>query len=195
MQFTNEEIINNKIRKYKSKKIISIIIYVLILPFILYSIFLIIQAFIIPNKIPNFLEFKTFIIDKENNEFNLGDIILAKEVPENNIQIDDVIFFRKNNNIVSDRIVEIRENKEDKMFITKGDIEGNNFYIKYNEIEGIYSYKIFNLGKFILFFQKNIIFISTLLIFYFLYFYKASQKRKSFIRKKKRERFNEEFDT
>lgn len=190
MQFTNEEIINNKIRKYKRMKIISIIIFLLLMPLILCAIFLIVQSLIKPTKIPEVYGIKTFIMQENYNEFNIGDIILTKKIDGNNIKIDDIIFYRKNNNIFEGKVIDINNNN----FIVK-DKDNNNFSVKYEEIEGIYYYKFLSLGNIAIFLQNNIILISTLLIFYLLYFYKTTEKKKSFIRKKKRERFEYNFRT
>lgn len=62
MQYTNEAIRERKIKSNKIKKVISIAIYIMLIPLLIYNISLIAQSVINPSKTPSFLGIKTYII-------------------------------------------------------------------------------------------------------------------------------------
>ena len=70
-----------KNRNEKIKKIISIFIYIIIIPIIVINITLIVKSFIKPNKIPDFIGYKNFVIVSESMEptIMVGDAIFVKK--------------------------------------------------------------------------------------------------------------------
>ena len=57
-------------RMYIIGKIISIIFYIILIPIIIFNFTLIIKSFINPNKIPDFLGYKNFVIVSRKYETN-----------------------------------------------------------------------------------------------------------------------------
>ena len=118
----------DKITKEKQKvtrtwKIISIIIYILIIPILIINFTLIIKSFINPNETPSILGYKNYIIVSGSMEPTImtGDSIFVKEVPQNEIKINDIISFQDGNIITTHRIIKIEEENGIKKYTTKGD--------------------------------------------------------------------------
>lgn len=86
MLYTNEAIKIRKKRQVKLKSLINEIIYIVLLPVLIYNIFIIGQAILNPNKTPNFLGIKTYIIVSGSMEPNLqiGDIAVVKKFQKKN---------------------------------------------------------------------------------------------------------------
>lgn len=133
---------------YRTHKIISKIIYAIIIPIIIIDFILIIKSFINPNKIPDFFGFKNFIIVSQSMEPNIrvGDAVLVKQVDEKELEINDIISFHDGTDINTHRISDITEKDGIKLYTTKGDNnkrEDKN-KITFKDIEGKYIFKISN---------------------------------------------------
>ena len=195
MKFTNEEILKRKEKQYKTKKMISTIIYIIIIPVIIYNISLIVQSLLVSNTTPSFLGIKTFVIVSGSMEptLDIGDIILVKDIDENDIRKNDIIAFREGEIIVTHRVIDIIEKEDGKEFITKGDNNNvkDSYPVKYRDIEGKYQeIKISKIGNFVLFMQNKIVIVCILIIFYYIYIHDNNKREKSRIRREKREQFD-----
>ena len=150
MQYTNEYIIKKKKRTEKIKNILSIFIYIIIIPIILYNIFLIIMSIIKPDETPSFLGIKTFVIISGSMEpnLNIGDIVLIKQTNEEQIKVNDIISYREGQNVITHRVIEITQEDKKKKYITKGDVnlKKDEGYITDDEILAIYKYRIAYIG-------------------------------------------------
>lgn len=131
-------------------RVISAIIYIILIPIIIFNFTLIVKSFINPNKTPDFFGFKSFVIVSGSMEPTImkGDAIFVKEVPEEDIKIRDIISFTQGDTNVTHRIVNIEEENGIKKYTTKGD--NNNTEdkekITYQQIEGKYQFKINQFG-------------------------------------------------
>lgn len=145
----------NKVQKEKKvihilSKIISTIIYIIIIPVIIFNFTLIIKSFLNPDETPDFFGYKSFVIISGSMEPNImtGDAIFIKEVPQSEIQINDIISFSQGKSVVTHRVIEIIEEQGVKKYKTKGD--NNNTedkeLVTYEQIEGKYQFKINNFG-------------------------------------------------
>ncbi len=76
-------------------RIVSAILYIILIPIIIFNLTLIIKSFINPNQTPDFFGYKSFVIMSGSMEPTIkkGDAILVKEVPENEIRLNDIISF------------------------------------------------------------------------------------------------------
>ena len=197
MKFTDDEILKNKIKQYKRKKNIATIAYIIIIPIILYNVSLIIQSIVKPNKTPSFFGIKTFVIVSGSMEptLNIGDVILVKDIEENDIKENDIISYREGQSIVTHRVIEIEETENGKKFITKGDNNNvkDSYPVRYRDIEGKYDSKINGIGNVVLFFQNKIVIICVILIFYLIYMHDANKQEKSIMRRAKRNRFENKY--
>ena len=181
MQYTNEWIAKKKRKKENIRKIGTIMIYILIVPIIIYNIFLIIMSIVKPYETPSFLGIKTFVIISGSMEPNLevGDIVLIKEKDKQEIKENDIISFREGQAVITHRIVEIIEEDGTK-YVTKGDNNNakDSNKIEYEDIEGVYIGKISYLGEIVLFLKNKIIIICIILIFYVIYIHNLNTMRK-----------------
>ena len=195
MQYTNEYIKKKKKRKDFIKKIFTTTIYILIIPIIIYNIFLIIMSIVKPYETPSFFGIKSFVIISGSMEpnLNIGDIVLIKSVDEQELKVNDIISFREGESIITHRIVEIIE-KERKKYITKGD--NNNAKdsndVEYKEIEGIFIGKIPYLGYAVIFLKNKIVIISIILILYLLYIHNSNIMKKKQERRRLRNQYERE---
>lgn len=184
-----------KNRNEKIKKIISIFIYIIIIPIIVINITLIVKSFIKPNKIPDFIGYKNFVIVSESMEPTIivGDAIFVKKVPEKEIKINDIISFHDGECINTHRIVGVSEENGIKMYRTKGDNNRgeDKEKVSYSQIEGKYLFKINNFGNLIKVLQSKVtLAILILLVCLNTYFnYRLKYKRKA--RREKRKKYEQ----
>lgn len=193
MRYTND-VINKKIKNGNRRKIIfRIVIYILIIPIIIYNISLIVFSIINKNETPNFFGIKTFVIVSGSMQPDLmiGDIVIVKKCEENDINIGDIISYRAGQSVITHRVIEFSENDGQTGYITKGDNNNvkDNVVVKFEDIEGKYIGKISKLGNVVLFLKNKIVIISIILMFYLIYVHELKVNEKIQIRKEKREKF------
>lgn len=189
MLYTNAEIQKRKIREEKIKKIITNIIYIILVPVLIYNFSLIFQSIINPNKTPSFLGIKTYVIISGSMEPNIkiGDIVVVKEIKneDNQIKVGDVIAFRKGESVITHRISNIEQDENRILRITtKGDNNNteDSDTILINNIEGKAVAVIPRIGYFTLALQNKVIII-VIFIMYYIYISRSDN-----IKRKKRER-------
>ena len=193
MRYTND-VINKKIKDGNRRKIIfRIVIYILIIPIIIYNISLIVFSTINKNETPCFFGIKTFVIVSGSMQPDLmiGDIVIVKNCDKNDINVGDIISYRSGQSVITHRIVEFIESDGQTGYITKGDNNNvkDNVVVKFEDIEGKYIGKISKLGNVVLFLKNKIVIISIILIFYLIYVHELKVNEKIQIRKEKREKF------
>ena len=123
MLYTNEAIKNRKRKTVKRKKIIVTIIYILLIPILIYNLTLIAQSIVNPEKTPNFFGIKAYVIISGSMQpkLDIGDIVIVKNTKLEELQEGDIISFRKGQSVVTHRISEIiKENGEQKYKNTTG---------------------------------------------------------------------------
>lgn len=176
MLYTEEAILKRKQKVETAKKAISIIAYILIISLLIYNISLIAQAIKNPNKTPSFLGVKTYTIVSGSMEptIQIGDIVIVKEVAEDELKEGDVISFRQGQSVITHRIVEIKENE--KTYITKGDSNNveDSIQVDFNSVEGKQIWRIPFLGRISQLLQGKITIIVIALMTY-IFFSHASK--------------------
>lgn len=191
----------DKITKEKRRvnlivKVISIIIYSISIPIIIFNFTLIIKSFIYPNQTPDFFGYKNYIIVSGSMEPTImtGDAIFVKKVPQSEINVNDIISFQDGNVITTHRIIEILEENGVKKYKTKGD--NNNVEDKqkivYEQIEGKYQFKINGFGIVIEILKNKATLILLIFVIIVTYLYKGWLENKNKYRKQKRENYNKE---
>ena len=175
-------------------KIISILIYIITIPIIIFNMTLIVKSYIKPNETPSFFGYKNFIIVSKSmeNTINKNDVIIIREVQKDEIHKDDIIAFFQNNEVITHRIVDIVEDNGVTKYLTKGD---NNLHedkdlVTYEQIEGKYQFKISGFGIILKILKNPITLIILIIILILNCFYGYNRKRKKEIRKQKREIYN-----
>jgi len=198
MLYTNQEIAKRRKRQIKIKKIVAMILYIILIPIMIYNISLIIQSLYNPNKTPSFLGIKTYVIISGSMEpkINIGDIVIAKNIKneEEEINVGDIIAFRKGESVITHRIVKIEKDENGILRITtKGDNNNTNDSesILINNIEGKIINVIPKIGTFILIFQKKIIIIIIIIMCYIYISHSDNVKKRKMKRRLKRLEYEE----
>lgn len=179
---------------YIMLKTISIMIYIIIIPIIIFNITLVAKSCINPNETPTFFGIKSFVIVTKSMEPTImtGDAIFVKQVSEDDVKVGDIISFKDGDSVNTHRIIEIVENNGVKRYKTKGDNnkrEDRNL-VKYSQIEGKYEFRIKGFGKFIEILKNKITLIILLIILVLVSTMQVRLSKKKLERKEKRYKYN-----
>ena len=176
------------------KSILIKILYVIIIPIIMYDMILITQTIIKPGDTPTFLGIKTFTIisNSMNPLINIDDIVIIKEVSEKELKEKDIITFNSNSGIVTHRIIGIQENGHNRIYITKGDSNSTSDTerIGYNQIEGKYIGKIPRAGKILGFLKNRYVFGITIIVLIICFYLDRKRINTKEKRKEKRRKYD-----
>lgn len=188
MLYTNKEIAKRKKVETKIRNIINVFTYIILIIIMSYNISLIIQSIFWPNKTPSFLGIKTYVIISGSMKPNIdiGDIVIVKE--EKNLQIGDVISYRKGQSVITHRIVNITEENEEKKYRTKGDnnnTEDSEIILNEN-IEGKVIKIVPKLGNLALLLKNKMTIIIILIVLYVFISNNYKKNKKMQLRHKKR---------
>ena len=175
-------------------KTISIMIYIIIIPIIIFNITLVAKSCINPNETPTFFGIKSFVIVTKSMEPTImtGDAIFVKQVSEDDVKVGDIISFKDGDSVNTHRIIEIVENNGVKRYKTKGDNnkrEDRNL-VKYFQIEGKYEFRIKGFGKFIEILKNKITLVILLIILVLVSTMQVRLSKKKLERKEKRYKYN-----
>ena len=175
-------------RKKIAKNIKNILYVILII--LIYNMVLIGVSSTNKLKNINLFGYKSYVITSASMEPEIksGDVIISKVTKQQDLQKGDVITFKKNQDVITHRIVDIQNNEEKKYYVTKGD---NNKYedlekIEYGQIEGKYIFKISKLGKFIILLDNKIVILIIMLVILILCIMKIQKDEKKEIRREKK---------
>lgn len=178
------------------KNLLIYALYIIIIPIIIYDMFLIIQTLLKPGVTPDFFGYKTFSIISGSMEpkININDIVIVKNVDKNQIKINDIITFKTENDTVTHRVINIKLIDNELIYTTKGDsnevtdIEK----IEYNQIEGKYVGKIPKIGKLLSLLKNKYIFSLILIFLIISYMLQKKNIQKKITRKEKRQKYEEQ---
>ncbi len=175
-------------------RIISAILYLILIPIIIFNFTLIIKSFIKPNETPDFWGYKSLVIVSGSMEPTIKkqDAILVKKIPEEEIKVNDIISFTTKNQInVTHRVIEIQEENGIKKYTTKGD--NNNTEdkekITYEQIEGKYQFRINQFGMVIQILKSKVTLFLLVIAIILITYYQGRIKKKKQERKQKREKY------
>lgn len=196
--YTNEEIKRRKNKEIKRKRIVSICVYIILIPILIYNINLIIKAIINPNETPSFLGIKTYVIISGSMEPNIkiGDIVITKSIKnkEESIKVGDIISYRKGQNVITHRITNIEKDENGILRIaTKGDNNNteDSERILINNIEGKVITIIPKIGYITLILKDKVLIILIFIIAY-VYISKTEKvKKRKEARKQKRIKYEQ----
>ena len=156
---------------------------IIVLPLLLYNISLVVQAIVDSSETPSFFGIKTYVVisGSMEPEIQIGDIVVAKNAKNENLNVGDIICFRQGQSVVTHRISQKNEEGDDINYKTKGD--NNNAEdtgtITKREIEGKVIKIIPKLGKVSLMLQNKIAIVVIIVIFYIylMHAHKINQKK------------------
>ena len=185
------------------KKILSIICIIILLPVLFVNAVILINSWVHPNEIPSFFGWKPFIVlsGSMESEIYSGDIVVVKEVDKKNLKVNDVIAFKNDDIVVTHRIVEIVNENGTTKYITKGD--NNNTqdkdYVLPENVEGLYQFKVSNLGNLAMFIQTPtgmLVCLSIPILLLILVQVSENAKNKKYIKEEvgKKRRMEEELE-
>lgn len=144
------------------KKILTIVIMIILCSILFVSGVILINSYVKPNEVPSFFGWKPFIVlsDSMETQIMTGDVVVIKEMDTKELKENDIIAFKDNDNIViTHRIIEIIKDKNENIeYKTKGDNnkDEDDGYVKPEQIEGIYKFRIGKLGNLALFVQTPV---------------------------------------
>lgn len=175
----------------KARKIISIIVIILMLPIIFVNGVILTNSIIHPDKVPSFFGWKPFIVlsGSMETEIYAGDLVVVKEVDTNSLKTGDVIAFKSGDVVVTHRIIEIVNENGKIKYKTKGDNNNTDDigYVLQEEVEGLYQFRVSNLGNLAMFMQTPTGMIACLsipLLLLILLHMKESKEDRKYIREK-----------
>lgn len=176
-------------RRNKNRKRITKIIDVFLV-ILIYNVILV--MFSCMNKIEqvNIFGYEAYIVttDSMKPSISSGDVVIVKEVEEQELDKGDIITFTKNGETNTHRITNIEEKEGEKYYTTKGD--NNNVEdsekVKFSEIKGKQIIIIPYLGKIINALENKVIFLVIVLIILILYFLRIKQIEKKENRREKK---------
>ena len=182
---------------YLFVKIITVFIYILIIPIIIFNITLFIKSCINPNEIPDFFGYKTFVIVSESMEptIMVGDAIFSRIVTQDELKENDIISFQDNGEINTHRIIDINTENDIIKYTTKGDNNKSEDKekITYNKIEGVYQFRLKGFGKIIEILKNRITLILLLIALVLISAYQVRMNKKTLKRKEKRYEYNKNY--
>ena len=176
------------------KYILFKVLYIIIIPIILYDILIIASSIINPYKTPSFFGIKTFTIISGSMmpTINVDDVVIVKEINPWEIQIDDIVSFKTDNEIVTHRVINIETKNGVTIFTTQGDnndvtdLENIEFY----QIEGKMIGKIPKIGKILNLLKNKIVFITTIIFLILGFVFQKKKITNKIRRSEKREKWD-----
>ena len=148
-------------KRSKLNYVFWVLFLIIVIPILIFNIVIIIKAKANPNKVPDFMGYKAFVVVSGSMQSNImiGDVVVVKEINEDLINKNDIIAFRSSDNLVTThRVIDIEEVNGVRCFVTKGD--NNNTkdenVVNPSQIEGKYSFRIPKIGNFILLIQEPV---------------------------------------
>lgn len=196
MKIYDKESISKKIkRKNMIVNIIKIITYPVIILIFLACILLSIQKIENPEGLPSLFGYRAFIIVSGSMEptLNIGDIVVIRETEKENIKPNDIITFLEDNgqNTITHRVTDIVENNGKVKYQTKGDNNNSadDTLITYEEIAGIYQFKIPKVGKLIMKLHNPTAMIISILALFIVFKFIERKDERKFMRHEIREKY------
>lgn len=186
MKYDLESINKRKENAQIVKKVFEILLVILI-----YNIILIAISAENNVNLINLLGYKSYVIKTSSMEptIKVNDVIINKNVKQEDIKVGDVITFLKDGEVITHRITKIENDGNVTQYTTKGDNNNieDTFKINYENIDGKHILTIPYLGKLIQLLENKLVFLIILLIILiFMFIQLQKQEKKDSRREKKR---------
>ncbi|MBQ7410583.1 MAG: signal peptidase I [Clostridia bacterium] len=200
MRYESDVISKNIKRNQKIKKILIIILYIMLIPTILFSLLLICLELGNSGIFPSSLNIEIYTVTSESMSprLKVNDIIIVKKGYTNEeYKVGNIITFKKKNGeIVTHRIDDITTVDLQKAYVTKGD---NNTVqdeeiVKYKYIIGKVIYTMPKFGIVMNLLKNKIFFAFCILVLIGIIYYDNRLKKRKLDRKLVREKYEKKSD-
>ena len=185
MIYTEEIIKKKNNRKAKRNKIFRIISFPFVILIILLVSYIGYSKFIKKDNDINIFGFRFYMVMTGSMEpnYNIGDLIIVKETPKENIKVGDVINYISENgkDTVTHRVTEITQQDGQTLYRAKGDNNNSedSDSVDFDRVKGVVIFKISKLGTLItkLFTGTGICIMLAFIIFSYLRENRQEEKR------------------
>lgn len=195
MRYESDVISKRIKRSQKIKKFLNIILYIILIPTILFSLFLMFGELGNSKENPSFLNISLYSVVSESMSprIKVNDIVVVKKGYSNDeFREGNIITFKKDNGeIVTHRIEKIVLSDLQNSYITKGDNNENvdEKIVRYEDIIGKVIYVMPNLGNMFALFKNKYFFIGCMTVLVLVTLYDLRVKKRKIERKKIREKY------
>lgn len=200
MRYETDVISKNIKRNQKIKKCFFCILYIILIPTILFSLFLIILELGNYKELPSSLNIEIYTVVSESMKprLNVDDIIIVKKGYSNNeFKKGNIITFKRaDNEIITHRIEEIVSSDLENAYITKGDNNDtvDEEIVKYDMIIGKVICTMPRFGMIVKLLKNKAFFTICILVLILIIVYDKKQKQKKIERKIIREKHEKKSD-
>lgn len=155
---------------------VGIALCVVFVPLLLINVTLIVKSYTSPDKVPDFLGYKPFIVLSGSMEPSImtGDMVFVKETDPDSLKVGDVIAYKSGSAVVTHRIVEVKSENGETRYVTQGDANNaaDQSLVKPADVEGIYQRRVAGAGNLAMFMQTTtgmILFVVCPLVLFVLW--------------------------
>ena len=200
MRYESSVISKNIERKQKIKKLFLIMLYIILIPTILFSLFLIILELGNSKELPSSLNIEIYTVVSESMKprLNVNDIILVKKGYSNNeFKKGNIITFkREDGEIITHRIDRVILSDLQNAYITKGDNNDtvDEEIVKYDMIIGKVICTMPKFGVVMKCLKNKVFFFINIIVLTLIMIYDQKQKQKKIQRKIIREKYEKKSD-
>ncbi len=176
------------------KYILIRLLYIILIPIIIYNLIIVVQTIIKPNSVPNVFGIKTFDIISSSMApmLNVNDLAFVKTCNIEDLNENDVITFKTESGYITHRISKINTENGKISFVTKGD--SNKVVdiktVDFSQVEGKFFGKIPKVGSILVLLRNKDIFLLIISFLALIYFYKKKKIYKKIYRKEKRTEYD-----
>ena len=186
MKYDLESINKRRENAKIAKKVIEILAVILI-----YNIILIAISSENNVNLINMFGYKSYVIKTNSMEptININDVVINKDVSQDEINVGDVITFLHDGEVITHRITKIENDGDVTQYTTKGDNNNieDTFKISYENIRGKHVLTIPYLGKVVQLLENKLLFlIIILIILIFMFAQLQNQEKRENRREKKK---------
>lgn len=200
MRYEPDVISKNIKRKQKIKKALIIVLYLMLIPTIIFSLFLIVVELGNSKEVPSSFNIEIYTISSESMSprLNVNDIIVVKKGYKNdNYKIGNIITFRNSKDeVITHRIDKIANIGGERAYITKGDnneIEDSEL-VEYDKIIGKVIYVMPRFGNFVSILKNKVFFGTCIALLVLVIYNDIRLTKKKLERKKIREKYEKKSD-
>lgn len=200
MRYESDVISKNIKRNQKIKKFFIIILYIMLIPTILFSLLLICLELGKSGRFPSSLNIDIYTVTSESMKprLNVNDIIIVKKGYSNNeFRVGNIItFMNEDGEIITHRISKIITAELQNAYITKGDhndVEDEEI-VKYDKIIGKVVYTMPKFGLFMNLMKNKLFFVFCIFLLCCIVWYDKKLRKRQLERKITREKYEKKSD-